>query len=208
MLRPPSTPAGEFRFASAICCSIANWSSSPGGADRTRCGRWPFDLKTFFSVVPKDPEEVQASDVFDFLAHRRGDRTVVRITDGESGLSARTISRRLSSVSGLYAYLVARGDTDVAVNPVPRELSTRRAGGRAGTVPLVRIAQTLPKVLDPDEVQLLFGALRSQRGRAMVLAIWCSAPCGVVRSSACGWPTCRLATAPCSSPRAKAATSG
>ena len=41
---------------------------------------------------------------------------MVRLSDRESGLSARTIARRLSSVSGLYAYLVARGDTPV---PVP-----------------------------------------------------------------------------------------
>ena len=64
--------------------------------------------------------------VFDFLADQRGGRTVVRLADRESGLSARTIARRLSSVSGLYAYLVARGDTPVQVNPVPRGLLTRR----------------------------------------------------------------------------------
>ena len=73
-----------------------------------------FDLKTFFSVVEKDPVDVQAADVFEFLAHQRGDRSVVRLSDRESGLSARTIARRLSSVSGFYAYLVARGDTPVA----------------------------------------------------------------------------------------------
>jgi hypothetical protein len=33
-------------------------------------------------------------------------------------------------VSGLYAYLVARGDTPVQVNPVPRGLLTRRQGGK------------------------------------------------------------------------------
>ena len=71
------------------------------------------DLKTFFGVVGKDPAEVVAADVFDFLAHQRGDGTVVRISDGESELSARTIARRLSSISGLYSYLVARGDTPV-----------------------------------------------------------------------------------------------
>jgi hypothetical protein len=32
-----------------------------------------FDLKTFFSVVGKDPVEVTAADVFEFLAHQRGD---------------------------------------------------------------------------------------------------------------------------------------
>src|SRR6266540_901027 len=88
-----------------------------------------FDLKTFFTVVGKDPVEVVAADVFEFLAHQRGDRTVIRMTDRESGLSARTIARRLSSVSGFYAYLIARGDTEVRTNPVPRGLSTRRDRG-------------------------------------------------------------------------------
>src|SRR5947207_14549873 len=96
-----------------------------------------FDLKTFFTVVAEGSVQVAAADVFEFLADQRGDRTVVRLADGESGLSARTIARRLSSVSGLYAYLVARGDTPVQVNPVPRGLLTRRAGGsrRSRTVP-------------------------------------------------------------------------
>jgi len=74
-----------------------------------------FDLKTFFMVVAKDPTAVVALDVFDFLADQRGDRSVVRLADRESGLSARTIARRLSSVSGFYAYLIARGDTPVRV---------------------------------------------------------------------------------------------
>ncbi len=128
-----------------------------------------FDLKTFFIMVSKDPEKVQASDVFDFLAQQRGDRKVVRMADRESGLSARTIARRLSSVSGFYAYLIARGDTVVLTNPVPRGLSTRRSGGRSTTVPLVRVPRTLPKILDPAEVQRLLGALRSERDQAMVL---------------------------------------
>jgi hypothetical protein len=88
-----------------------------------------FDLKTFFLVVRKDPVEVTAADMFDFLADQRGDRTVVRPADRKSGLSARTIARRLSSVSGLYAYLVARDDTPLRANPVPRGLMTRPQGG-------------------------------------------------------------------------------
>src|SRR5450755_2639921 len=44
-----------------------------------------FDLKTFFTVVDKDPVEVVAADVFEFLADQRGDRRVVRLSDGESG---------------------------------------------------------------------------------------------------------------------------
>src|ERR1700730_5267578 len=132
-----------------------------------------FDLKTFFMVVAKDPIEVVATDVFEFLAHQRGDRAVVRLVDGESGLAARTIARRLSSVSGFYAYVVARGDTRLSVNPVPRGLSTRRQGGsrRSRTVPLVRVPRTLPKILSPAEVDRLLGALRTHRDRAMVLAM-------------------------------------
>jgi site-specific recombinase XerD len=132
-----------------------------------------FDLKTFFVVVAKDPTAVVAPDVFDFLAHQRGDRSVVRLADRESGLSARTIARRLSSVSGFYAYLIARGDTPVRVNPVPRGLSTRRKGGtrQSRVVPLVRVPRTLPRILAPVEVDRLVGAVRTARDRAMVLAM-------------------------------------
>jgi integrase/recombinase XerD len=131
-----------------------------------------FDLKTFFTVIGKDPVEVTAADVFEFLAHQRGDRRVVRLADGEAGLSARTIARRLSSVSGLYAYLVARGDTPVQVNPVPRGLLTRRAtGSTPRAVPLVRVPRTLPRILTPEEADRLAGALRTHRDRAMVLAM-------------------------------------
>ena len=106
-----------------------------------------FDLKTFFTVIDKDPVEVVAADVFEFLAHQRGDRTVIRLRDRESGLSARTIARRLSSVSGFYAYLVARGDTPVRANPVPRGLLTRRRGRAGGPVGAVGAgaARTLPR---------------------------------------------------------------
>ena len=134
-----------------------------------------FDLKSFFTVVGKDPVEVTAADVFDFLADQRGDRTVIRLADRESGLSARTIARRLSSVSGLYAYLVARGETAVAVNPVPRGLMTRRQGGsvRSRTAPLVRVRvpRTLPRILSPAEADRLVAALHTDRDRAMVLAM-------------------------------------
>ena len=132
-----------------------------------------FDLKAFFAVTGKDPVEVTAADVFEFLAYQRGDRTVIRLADRGSGLSARTIARRLSSVSGLYAYLVARGDTPVVVNPVPRGLMTRRQGGsvRSRTAPLVRVPRTLPRVLSPAGADRLVAALRTHRDRAMVLAM-------------------------------------
>ncbi|MDH5616561.1 MAG: site-specific integrase, partial [Acidimicrobiia bacterium] len=83
-----------------------------------------YDLKVFFSVVAKDPEKVTTADVLEFITAQRGDRRVVRLADGESGLSARTIQRRLSSISGLYGFLLACGEVDA--NPVPRGLSNRK----------------------------------------------------------------------------------
>ncbi len=131
-----------------------------------------FDLKVFFSVVPREPAEVTTADVLAFIAAQRssGDRRVVRLSDGESGLSARTIQRRLSSLSGLFSFLVARGD--VAANPVPRGLSTRRARRRGGRgVPLIRTPRTLPRVVDPAEVDALLAACRTLRDRAMFEAM-------------------------------------
>jgi integrase/recombinase XerD len=165
------SPAGETRYSLGDPL-VDSYLEFVAGRTRPNTLRAvAFDLKTFFSVVAKHPTVVVAADVFDFLAHQRGDRTVVRISDGESGLSARTIARRLSSVSGFYAYVVARGDTTLEKNPVPHGLSTRRKGGRTQTVPLVRVPRTLPKILDPDQVDALIGALRTHRDRSMVFAM-------------------------------------
>jgi site-specific recombinase XerD len=166
-----STGGGETRFAlgDPVVDSYLGFVAGRARANTLRAVA--HDLKTFFGVVGKDPAEVVAADVFDFLAHQRGDRTVVRISDGESGLSARTIARRLSSISGFYSYLVARGDTPVRANPVPRGLSTRRRGGRRQQVSLVRVPRTLPKILSPAEVTALIAALRTVRDRAMVFAM-------------------------------------
>jgi integrase/recombinase XerD len=134
-----------------------------------------YDLKVFFEVVGgKEPAEVSAVDVFAFLAEQRAPRraNVVRIEDGEAGLSARTIARRLSSVAGLFEYLIVRGDAGVERNPVPRGLAGGRAGQRGrGGVRLVRRPKTLPRVLSPVEVNRLLDALRTDRDRAIVLGM-------------------------------------
>src|SRR5680860_1560692 len=86
-----------------------------------------FDLKVFFSIIDKDPVDVDTTDVLVFIKAQRAPRrgpTVVRIEDGEAGLSARTIKRRLATIAGLYEYLIVRGDTPVSRNPVPRGLAT------------------------------------------------------------------------------------
>src|SRR5207247_1151512 len=78
---------------------------------RARPNTWlatAYDLKVFFTVVAKEPAQVTTADVFAFIKAQRsprGDPKVVRLEDGGSGLAARTIKRRLASVSGLFAYL-------------------------------------------------------------------------------------------------------
>jgi len=131
-----------------------------------------FDLKVFFTVVAKDPDAVTTADVLGFVTAQRsvGDPNVIRLVDGESGLSARTIKRRLSSLSSMFAFLVVRGDVDS--NPVPAGLPTRRSRrrGRRG-VPLIRTPMTLPRVVAPDEVDALLAACRRLRDRAMFEAM-------------------------------------
>jgi integrase/recombinase XerD len=130
-----------------------------------------FDLRVFFSIVDKDPVEVDTADVLAFIAAQRG-ATVVRIEDGERGLAARTIKRRLATIAGLYEYLLVRGDTPVVRNPVPRGLALRRDHGRAVRgVPLIRVPRTLPRVIDPAEANAFLAALRRHRDRAMVEAM-------------------------------------
>jgi integrase/recombinase XerD len=61
---------------------------------------------------------------------------------------------------------------DVAANPVPRGLPTRRERQRPRQgVPLVRTPRTLPRVLEPDQVDALLAALRTHRDRAMAEAM-------------------------------------
>jgi integrase/recombinase XerD len=167
------SPAGETRYALGDPFVDRYLEFVAGRCRPNTLTATAFDLKTFFTVVDRDPVTVTPADVFEFLADQRGDRRVVRLTDRESGLSARTIARRLSTVSGFYAYLVARGDTPVATSPVPRGLATRRQAGSvtSRTVPLVRVPRTLPKILSPAEVDRLLSALRTHRDRALILAM-------------------------------------
>jgi hypothetical protein len=120
-----------------------------------------YDLKVFFTVMAKSPRRVRPADVLAFMtAQRTGGGGRLQVAgNGEGGVSARTLRRRLSSVSGLYAFLQARGE--VSVNPVPRGLPTRRERQRPGQgVPLVRAPRTLPQILGPAEGR------RADRGAA------------------------------------------
>ena len=84
-----------------------------------------YDLKVFFAVVARSPDQVRPADVLAFITAQRtgraGEHGVLQPLEpgGEpGGVSAATVRRRLSIVSGFFAFLQARGD--VAANPVPR----------------------------------------------------------------------------------------
>jgi len=135
-----------------------------------------YDLKVFFDVVAVEPDAVTIDDVFSFIAEQRRPRLgegVVRIEDGEAGLSSRTIRRRITSIAGLFDYLVVRDDVAVSTNPVPRRLATRGRGTRRDLrgVPLIRTPRTLPRILSPDEVVRFGRALRTNRDRSMIDAM-------------------------------------
>jgi site-specific recombinase XerC len=94
-----------------------------------------YDLKVFFTVVDKLPDQVRPADVLAFITAQRTGRDrkhgalqPLRSGDEPGGVSAATVRRRLSIVSGFFAFLQAR--EDVAANPVPRGLPTRQ--GRRG----------------------------------------------------------------------------
>lgn len=153
---------------------------------RCRPNTWlgyAYDLQVFLNAVRKPVVSVTTADIFAFIkqqqelpAHRRMRGGLV---PWGPGLSSRTIQRRLAAVSGLYAYLIVRGDTPVKVNPVPGGLPRRgqfesnRYGNGNGhgmrTTPLFRTQRTLPRLLEREEVERFLGSLRTFRDRAMVL---------------------------------------
>ena len=122
---------------------MSTWSSSPGGSGELGVAAG-YDLKVFFAVVGKAPQDVVPADVLAFITAQRTGRPrvdgaiqVLDVERGPAGVSAATVRRRLSTVSGFFAFLHARGD--VQVNPVPRGLPTRRERSRPRQgVPLVR----------------------------------------------------------------------
>jgi hypothetical protein len=94
-----------------------------------------YDLKVFFTVIAKDPLDVTMTDVFEFITAQRlpvHGGNVVWLDDREQGLSARTIRRRLATLSGLYGYLGSRGL--IAKSPVPNGLSVRPATSHRGRI--------------------------------------------------------------------------
>src|SRR5580692_6997731 len=69
-----------------------------------------YDLKVFFTVVARPPDQVRPADVLGFITAQRtgrsGGHALQPVGAGEpGGVSAATVRRRLSIVSGFFAFL-------------------------------------------------------------------------------------------------------
>jgi hypothetical protein len=90
-----------------------------------------YDLKVFFAVVGKPPREVTSADVLGFVTAQHAGGGLGRlqpVAEGAVGVSARTVRRRLSSVSGLFGFLLANSPEFCRSG---RPVALRRATGLA-----------------------------------------------------------------------------
>ncbi|MGW8725993.1 tyrosine-type recombinase/integrase [Streptomyces sp. NPDC055808] len=130
-----------------------------------------YDLKAFFSTVPKDPADVVTRDVLTFVTEQQNRRHfssgAQRETRG-ARLSRRTIERQLASVSQLFGYLMTRDDLSIDHNPVPPP-DTRRTG--LPSTPPLRPRRSSPATPVPKEAERALMALATARDRAMVSAV-------------------------------------
>ena len=67
----------------------------------------------------------------------------MRLSDGEQGLSSRTIKRRLATLSGLFGFLVMLeempvGEAAAMVGVEPRQLRMRKLRGMKALAPVMR----------------------------------------------------------------------
>jgi len=135
-----------------------------------------YDLQIFLNTVQKPVLEVTPTDIFTFIQQQWDGpgHEDNRPHHRDSSLSAKTVKRRLSAISGLYEYLRVCGDTPLKANPVPRGLTGRstfwgnRLKGNA-VMPLIRVPRPLPRPLDSEEISSFLSSLSTHRDKAIIL---------------------------------------
>lgn len=148
---------------------------------RCRLNTWisyGYDLQIYLNFIRKPLLEVTSADILAFVDSQQSASNRQGRTNGLSskgpGLSNRTINRRLAAVASFYEYLRVFHDLPGKNNPVPRSLVKRnvfwanRYGNTSATA-LIRVPQTLPRPLDPEEITPFVDSLRTHRDKAMVL---------------------------------------
>lgn len=130
------------------------------------------DLKVFFNAIDKPVSDVSTADVFRFIQCQQQATLIAPTEKGRTrGVCLRTLKRRLCAVSGLYSYLLTRGDTPIQRNPVPSSLylQGRLSGAKLRAAPLLRAPQTLPCIVPVEQIQKFVASLNFYRDKAMVL---------------------------------------
>lgn len=120
------------------------------------------DLKAFFAVVGKPPEDVTRADCLAFLEQQ--DR---------AGLSDATVNRRLAAVSSLFGELQLLDPQRFTTNPV-QPVKRQRGRGERGSSLYRRQPQRIPDVVSVDHLRTFFAALPTWRDRTLVLLLWIS----------------------------------
>ena len=142
---------------------------------RSRPNTWlnyAHDLKIFFNTVDKPVAEVLTADVFRFIrCQSQGQDADPIADDATRGVSARTLKRRLCAVSGLYNYLLMGDDPPIKRNPVPSGFVLRGQipDATPRLNPLLRVPQTLPRLVPVEQVQRFLASLNTYRDKAIVL---------------------------------------
>jgi len=99
------TTSSTFRALSGLSNHKATVRSALSTHGRRRIR--PHDLKAFSTIVDKAPVTVAPADVFEVLADQRGDRSVLRMSDGESGWPPAAPARTPMDGSVSHVYPVA-----------------------------------------------------------------------------------------------------
>jgi integrase/recombinase XerD len=137
-----------------------------------------YDLQIFLNFIQKPLLEVTSADILAFIdsqqsaPNRQGRKN--GLSSKGTGLSNRTINRRLAAVASLFEYLRVFHDLPGNKNPVPRSLAKRNIFwanryGNTASLALIRVPQTLPRPLDPEEIDPFVNSLLTHRDKAMVL---------------------------------------
>jgi hypothetical protein len=87
------SPSGEVRFSLGDPLVDSYLEFVAGRCRPNTLRAVTLDLKVFFTVVAKDPVTVEPPDLFEFLVHQRGDRTVVRVSDRRFDLVSPIVQR-------------------------------------------------------------------------------------------------------------------
>jgi site-specific recombinase XerD len=123
---------------------------------------YALDLKAFFAVVQQPLASVGRPECLTFIEQQ--DR---------QGLSRATVNRRLAALSSLFNELHLLDPLRFPLNPVNPLRYLRSSRHRSQSL-YRKQPQRLPDLVATEQLQTLFGAVRTWRDRTLILLMWVS----------------------------------